>query len=138
VYYSKKNKNKKFTFNQSFMHSHMHFQKKYNPKFTFKRIQTCIFIQTKDSNSIKTPCIIYKNNKKSNFIDSNMYFQIQLKISSIHKAKKKSNLIHSYMHFSKSKINIQTNFMHSNMHFSFRKFTKFHAFINALFKKNKM
>jgi len=70
------------------MHSHMHFQKEYNLKFTFKRIQTCIFIQTKDSNSIKNSMHRPKknNNKNSNFIDSNMHFQ--LKISCIHQIKK--------------------------------------------------
>jgi len=42
----------------------------------------------------KTLCILKKNNnKKSNFIDSNMHFQIQLKISCIHQAKKKISCI---------------------------------------------
>ena len=47
----------------------------------------------------KVPCIIRKNNKKSNFMHSNMHFQIHKVSCIIHKNNKNSNFMHSNMHF---------------------------------------
>jgi len=100
-------------------------------KFIFNQIsciQTCNFIQIKFHIQSKNSCIhkyiIRKKKKKSNFMHSNMHFQ------NPHSSKVSCIRMHSSKR-TKSKIHIQANFRHSSMHFSFKKFTKFHAFINA-------